>query len=305
MLTHEGYVMPPPELAAAVLAPREMNVTLSNPSPDKKWFLDEIGDGPTPMTIFGKPFDELGGVFIDYKANRTRALTRRNNDRHPDHLGGRRVAEDDRDAAEHARDQRALDAGRLGRGVHDARRRRTHVWVTDLATNKPRQITKTPMLATFVTNFTLINGGKQLVAVFPPDGRTARPLPPPVPAGPEILLGMDAEKNRLRTFPSLMSTPYDFQLLEWHATGQIGIVDVATGAVTKFGTPAMITAVRHVARRQVRARDAHDQAVLVHRADEQLRIDRGDLGRDRQGAGEDERAPDQSRRAGHADADAG
>src|SRR5262245_58508045 len=48
VLTYEGYVMPPPELAAAVLAPREMNITLTNPSPDKKWFLDEIGDGPVP-----------------------------------------------------------------------------------------------------------------------------------------------------------------------------------------------------------------------------------------------------------------
>ena len=61
-----------------MLAPREMNVTLGNPSPDKKWFLDEIGDGPMPMTIFGKPFDELGGVFIDYKANRLRSVTLRN-----------------------------------------------------------------------------------------------------------------------------------------------------------------------------------------------------------------------------------
>src|SRR5262249_5835425 len=31
--------------------------------------------------------------------------------------------------------------------------------------------------------------------------------------------------------------------LEWHATGQIGIVDMATGAMTKFGTPNMITSV--------------------------------------------------------------
>ena len=78
VLTHEGYVMPPPELARAVLAPREMNVTLTNPSPDRKWFIDEIGDGPVPMAIFGRPFDELGGVFIDWKANRQRAVTRRN-----------------------------------------------------------------------------------------------------------------------------------------------------------------------------------------------------------------------------------
>ena len=79
--------------------------------------------------------------------------------------------------------------------------------------------------------------------MFPPDGRTPRPGPPAVPAGPEVIVSMDADRNRLRTFPSLMRTPYEHQLLEWHATGQIGIVDVATGAMTKFGTPGMITAV--------------------------------------------------------------
>src|SRR6476659_6787614 len=42
VLNYEGYVMPPPELAAAVLAPRGLNVTLSGLSPDKKWFLDEV-----------------------------------------------------------------------------------------------------------------------------------------------------------------------------------------------------------------------------------------------------------------------
>src|SRR5262249_5775379 len=73
VLQYEGYVRPPDVLARAVLTPRDMNVTLSNPSPDKKWFMREVNDGPTPMTIFGRPFDELGGVFIDYKANRLRS----------------------------------------------------------------------------------------------------------------------------------------------------------------------------------------------------------------------------------------
>src|SRR5262249_3229292 len=78
VLQHEGYVMPPRALADAVLAPRDINVSLNNPSPDKKWFLREINDGPTPMSIFGRPFDELGGVFIDAKANRLRSVTLRN-----------------------------------------------------------------------------------------------------------------------------------------------------------------------------------------------------------------------------------
>ncbi len=79
VLQSESYTAPPPELAEAVLAPRHLNISLSSPSPDKKWFLNEIGDGPVPMTTFSKPFHELGGVFVDFKANRARTLTIRNN----------------------------------------------------------------------------------------------------------------------------------------------------------------------------------------------------------------------------------
>jgi hypothetical protein len=95
------------ELAAAVLAPREMNVSLGNPSPDRKWFLDEINDGPTPMSIFGRPYDELGGVFIDYKANRQRAMTRRNTIGIQSFRPPTDRAKRCRHAAEHARHQRA------------------------------------------------------------------------------------------------------------------------------------------------------------------------------------------------------
>jgi hypothetical protein len=79
VLKAENYAQPPKEIVDAVLAPRHLNITLANLSPDKKWFLDEIGDGPVVMKTFAKPFHELGGVFIDHRANRARALTIRNN----------------------------------------------------------------------------------------------------------------------------------------------------------------------------------------------------------------------------------
>src|SRR5262249_35016182 len=75
ILRQESYQTPPKELADAVLATRYLNVNLSNPSPDKKWFLDGIGDGPVVMKTFAKPFHDLGGLFVDYKANRARPLT--------------------------------------------------------------------------------------------------------------------------------------------------------------------------------------------------------------------------------------
>src|SRR5438105_870730 len=79
ILKQESYQTPPKELADAVLAPRYLNVSLTNASPDRKWFVDEIGDGPVAMKTFAKPFHELGGLFVDFKANRARPLTVRNN----------------------------------------------------------------------------------------------------------------------------------------------------------------------------------------------------------------------------------
>jgi dipeptidyl aminopeptidase/acylaminoacyl peptidase len=243
VLMHEGYVAPPRELADAVLAPREMNITLGNLSPDKAWFLDEIGDGPVPMAIFGRPFDELGGVFIDYRANRQRAMSRRNTTG----LQGVSATNGSRRTLNTPAGVRVTN----GRWTPDSAGvvyvtladDGTYLWVTDIASNKPRQISKISLLTTFVTSFDFINNGKTIVAVVAPENRTARPLPPAVPAGPEIRLSLSADRNRLRTYPSLMSTPYEQQLLEWHATGQVGLIDVATGALTRFGTPGMITGV--------------------------------------------------------------
>jgi hypothetical protein len=74
-LKQEAYATPPKELVDAVLAPRYRNVALTSASPDKRWFLDEIGDGPVTMAVFSKPFHELGGLFVDYQANRAPAGT--------------------------------------------------------------------------------------------------------------------------------------------------------------------------------------------------------------------------------------
>src|SRR5437868_3774376 len=79
ILKQETYQTPPGELADAVLSKRYLNVALTNISPDRKLFVDEIGDGPVVMKTFARPFHELGGLFVDYKANRSRTLTVRNN----------------------------------------------------------------------------------------------------------------------------------------------------------------------------------------------------------------------------------
>jgi dipeptidyl aminopeptidase/acylaminoacyl peptidase len=255
ILAQESYATPPPELAAAITSPRWQNVSLSNLSPDKKWYLNQIGDGPVPMSTFSKPFHELGGVFIDFKANRARALTIGTN------VGIQVISATDgtRKAIAVPPNARITNAtwspdnSAIAYFVHtdDA----THVWMTDLATNRPRQITQKPVLATLVTTFDFTKNGLQIAVVLIPDNRPPAPVEPVAPAGPQVKVHDAKDRNRLRTFPSLVSTPYELSLLEWHSTGQLALVDVGTApkdpkakpakavpgaGVKKIGQPAMI-----------------------------------------------------------------
>jgi dipeptidyl aminopeptidase/acylaminoacyl peptidase len=243
ILQQEGYVTPPPELASAVLAPRHLNVTLGSLSPDKKWFLNEVGDGPIVMARFSRPYDELGGLFLDRAASRNHSLTVRNNvaielisatdgtKRSMKLPAGARVSET----------TWSPDGSAVAFFMHGPEA--THIWIADTATLTPRQVTKTPVLATLVTSFEFTDGGKQIATVLVPDGRKARPVMADMPTGPEISLAQGTDKNRLRTYRSLMTTPYDHELLEWHTTGQYALIDVATQAVKKIGAPGMIRSI--------------------------------------------------------------
>ena len=49
VLAAKEFVAPPGPIAEAALAPRWLNVSLSEPNVDGSWFLDEVGDGPVGM----------------------------------------------------------------------------------------------------------------------------------------------------------------------------------------------------------------------------------------------------------------
>jgi dipeptidyl aminopeptidase/acylaminoacyl peptidase len=242
VIKQDSYATPPKELADAVLTPRYLNISLTNLSPDKKWFLDEIGDGPVLMKTFSKPFHELGGLFVDYKANRVRTLTIRNN------VGIQIISAADGSkkaiqTPSGARVSNAVwspDSASVAYLVHteDA----THIWVADVASGKSRQLTKTPLLATLVSTFEFSTDGKTISAVLVPDNRAPMPPAPAAPTGPTVKLA-DSDRNRLRTFPSLLSTTYEKELLEWHATGQVAVIDVQKGTVRKIGQPTMVRAI--------------------------------------------------------------
>ena len=240
ILADKGFVTPPGEIAEMVLAPRYLNATLTNVSPDKRWFIHAIGDGPVTMDRFSKDFDELGGVFIDYEANRHRNLTIRTN------VGIHVISAEDGSVVEidvptGARVSNATwssDGTWVAFYVHS--NSETHVYVADPSSGDSRQITRRPVLATMVTGFEWTGNGDQIATVLIPDDRSPRPRESRIPTGPQVKQTEDGA-NMLRTYASLMATPYDEELLEWHATGQLAVIDVESRDVTEMGRPGMIT----------------------------------------------------------------
>ncbi len=240
VLADKSFVAPEANISDLVLAPRYLNRTLTNVSPNKAWFFHEVGDGPVTMDRFSKPFDELGGVFIDYQANRHRNLTIRTN------IGIEIISAADGavtrvDVPRGTRVSNATwspDGTALAFFVHSSDA--THIYVADPESGASRQVTRAPVLATMVTGFEWTSDGTEIATVLVPEERTPRPLPPVIPVGPQVKQTEEGE-NMLRTYASLMATPYDEELLEWHATGQLALVEVANRQVSEVGSPGMIT----------------------------------------------------------------
>jgi dipeptidyl aminopeptidase/acylaminoacyl peptidase len=243
IILQQTFAQPPQEIAEAVLAPRHLNVTLSNKSPDGQWFLDEISDGPVTMDVFSKPFHELGGQFIDYGANRSRALTIRNN------VGIQVISAADGtkrpiqipDGARVSGAKWSPDGSSIGYLAHFDNG--THVYVADPSNGRSRQVTRMPLLATAVTDFEWVSDGTAIAVVSPPENRPAMPVAPAVPPGPQVKVAEEDDRNMLRTYASLMATPYDEALLEWHATGQLTVIETGNRRVTRVGQPAMIRSI--------------------------------------------------------------
>src|SRR5258706_14521527 len=64
LLAKETYQVPPAEIARLVTAPRHLNISLSQPSPDRRFFLKEQSEGLPSVTSFGKPHYYFGGVQV-------------------------------------------------------------------------------------------------------------------------------------------------------------------------------------------------------------------------------------------------
>jgi dipeptidyl aminopeptidase/acylaminoacyl peptidase len=241
-LAAETYVKPPEAIARLVTAPRQNNVTLSNQSPNRKYFLKLQSEGLPSVQAFGKTHYYFAGLQVDYKANRARVLTTRGSaglSIIDASTGQSRTIETPKGATVSS-PQWSPDGTKLAyiANFEDASR----IYVADLATGKSRLVSQRPLLATLVSTVDWTADGGQLVTVLVPDGRKAEPKRPEIETGPLVRL-TDEKKEKTRNFASLLRDPFEKELMEYYVTGQLAVINASNGNIRKIGQANMISAV--------------------------------------------------------------
>src|SRR5215475_536567 len=240
ILAKETYVKPPEIVERIVAAPRN-NVAFTNPSPDKKYFLKTESEVLPSIDAFGKPHYRLGGVEIDWKANRARSLTTRGSVGLTliDPLTGTMRTIETPKGALVSNATWSPDGKSIGYLANfDAA---THIFVADVASGKSVQVTKTPLLAVRVPSFDWTADGKNVVAVLLPDNRPPEPKRPPVETGPLVRTSEAGKVLQNRNYASLLRDQYEKDLLDYYTLGQLAVIDVKAKTVKKIGAPALIT----------------------------------------------------------------
>jgi dipeptidyl aminopeptidase/acylaminoacyl peptidase len=241
-LTAEGWMRPPESIARAVLAPRHENVSLNNASPDQRYFLRVESEGLPSMALYAREHLWLGGLQLDPRANRARSFTTRGAAGLSvvDWQSGRTIEIQVPRGATVSNPSWSPDGSRIAffANTDDA----THIHVAELPGGSSRQVTRTPVLATLNTRIDWTSDGRNVVTVLVPANRGAAPRAPAVPEGPTVKMTSEGE-NRLRTYASLLEWPHEMAQLEYYATGQLAVIDVASRNARLIGQPAMIRSV--------------------------------------------------------------
>jgi dipeptidyl aminopeptidase/acylaminoacyl peptidase len=113
------------------------------------------------------------------------------------------------------------------------------LWSLDIAAGAARALTG-PAVNAVTAGFGWMPDGKGLLVSFVPDGRGPAPEAPRVPKGPDVQ-ETSGQSTKVATYEDLLKNAFDEVLFDYYATSQLAIVDAATGAVKKIGTPGVFS----------------------------------------------------------------
>lgn len=236
----ESYVKPPAALERIVMAPRT-DISFSTPNADRSWFLRTTGKERGSVAAYGAPHIYLGGLALDTRAHRARALTvstRTGLTIVNPRTGATKVLQTPAGASISA-GVWSPDGKQIAYIANFTEA--SHVFVADVASGRSTQLTRTPVLATMVTDLRYTGDGRHVIVVLLPENRG----PQPNDGGDGIEDGPKVRLTGGRALPqpvhwSLLEDPNDQALLRWYTTGQLALIDVAKRTVRKVGAPTMI-----------------------------------------------------------------
>ncbi len=242
ILTEEKYLEPPDDIKNLVLNENYKNITLRNLGPDGENFLVPVPSGIIPIDVMAKPFYVLGEMEFDYMANRSRRMTTR-------YSAGFKVFNWKNETWTEVQLPKNCTSVNGTSWSPDGSQvayfalfdDKTEIWVADVTNGKSKRVTKNPVLATWVTGFDWSADGQYILTVLVPDKRGPEPVEPAVATEPKVRV--TTKKTPTRTYPFLLQTMHDKNLLEYYSTGQLALVTVKNGKVKKLGEPAMFKSI--------------------------------------------------------------
>ncbi|CAN5911551.1 prolyl oligopeptidase family serine peptidase [soil metagenome] len=241
LLATERYVRPPAEVERLITAPRQLNSTLTQQSPDRTHFLALHGEGLGNEVKFGKPHYYLGGLQVDYKANRVRSFTTRGQASVEivDGMSGARVTVQAPAGATISSPAWSPDGSKLAffANFDDA----SYVYVAEAKSGVSRRLSDRAALPVVATTLDWAPDGQSVYAVLVPQQRMPSPKEPAVASGPIVRM-TGGLKIKTPTYASLMQSPFEKAQLEYYTTGQLSRIDLK-GGVKNVGAPAMIDSV--------------------------------------------------------------
>ncbi|MBX9299149.1 prolyl oligopeptidase family serine peptidase [Chromobacterium vaccinii] len=226
----EGYQTPPPELAALVDTPR---TPLQSLNPRNDTVLQTHRPGLPGIADVAQPELKLAGLRLNPKMRAASRFDFGNALSLLDVKSGKSRAVTGLPAKPRIADNAwSPDGKQVALSLWGERG--VELWLLDAASARARRLGDFHLNAASGRGFAWM--GQQLLVKRLPAGQGPAPEKPAAPAGPNIQQSAGGALSQTRTYPDLLKTPYDADLLDYELSSQLALVDI-NGKSKLIGKP--------------------------------------------------------------------